>query len=79
MDGGHRTYEPIGLASSLIGTNDCRITTPGLHATVIQTKVVASAAIATSIIGFCIFDFDIGHIAVAFISGIIGLGMIRGT
>jgi hypothetical protein len=86
MDGGHgiptapssivRAYKPIEPANSPITTGITRL---GLHATVIHKKVVASAAIGISIIGFCIFDFDIGHIAIAFIFGIIGLGMIRGT
>jgi len=49
------------------------------HATRRPTKLLLVVVGTTLVIGFCIFDRDIGHIAVASIFGMIAYAMIRGT
>ena len=49
------------------------------HAIRRPTKLFLVGLGTTLVIGWCIFDRDLGHIAVAFIFGMIAYAMIRGT
>ena len=72
--------ESVGSAAPRsIATSGILATKSLRHATRRPTKLLLVVVGTTLVIGFCIFDRDIGHIAVASIFGMIAYAMIRGT
>jgi hypothetical protein len=72
--------ESVGsVAPRSIATSGILATKSIRHATRRPTKLFLVGVGATLVIGWCIFDRDLGHIAVACIFGMIGYAMIRGT
>ena len=71
--------ESVGSAPRSIATRGILATKSLHHATRRPTKLLLVVVGTTLVIGFCIFDRDIGHFAVASIFGMIVYAMIRGT
>ena len=70
----------VGSAAPRSIATSCILATKSLrHATRRPTKLLLIVVGTTLVIGFCFFDRNIGHIAVASIFGMIAYAMIRGT
>jgi hypothetical protein len=75
----HTSESLDSVAPRSIATSSILATKSIRHQTRSLTKLLLVGVGATLAIGWCIFDRDLGHIAVAFIFGMIGYAMIRGT